>query len=390
VNLTRRSFLAGVSGLSLAGAGKQYLVYWGTYTAADPRFGGKGESEGIYVSRFDAGTGSLTRPQLAGRTSNPSYLVVHPNRRFLYAVNEEIDQAGKAPGGVSAFSIDGRTGELTLLNRVSSNGVMPCHICTDKTGSVVAVANWGTGSTVVFPIRRDGSLGEHSGFHQHMGERSGAKPARGRVQPHCHSVNVTPDNRFLVATDTGLNKVFVFRLDVGKAAITPHDPPFLGLEQPANPRQLAWHPNGRWAYVVNEANPGATMLHYDRAEGAFKEGPVARTVPEEYTERVSPAEIAMHPSGRLLFVSNRGHDSIATLRIDPSTGSHTRVDVYQPGGSGPRSFGLDPTGAYLIALMQRSDAIIPLRVDQQTGKLSSAGEKLDLPAPVCARFLGIA
>jgi 6-phosphogluconolactonase len=152
---------------------------------------------------------------------------------------------------------------------------------------------------------------------------------------------------------------------------------------------LAWHPNGRFAYIVSEAGPGATMLHYDRAQGVFKEGSVTRTVPDDYTQRVSPAEIAIHPKGRLLFVSNRGHDSIATLKIDPATGSHTRVDVFQPGGSGPRSFGLDPTGAYLIALMQRSNSIIPLRVDQQTGKLSPAGEKLELPAPVCARFLEV-
>ena len=209
------------------------------------------------------------------------------------------------------------------------------------------------------------------------------------MQPHCHSVNVTPDNRFLIVTDTGLNKVFVYRLDVRNASITPHKPAFLGLKHPANPRQLVFHPNGRFAYVANEGGPGCTMLRFDKDHGTFEEGRVTRTVPEAYTERVSPAEIAIHPAGRMLFVSNRGHDSIATLKIDPVDGSTTFVDAFQPGGSGPRSFALDPTGQFLIALMQRSNAVIPLRVDQSTGKLSHAGDKLDLPAPVCAKFLEI-
>ena len=363
--------------------------YFGTYTTPDPRFGGKGESEGIYVARFDSQTGKLSSPQLATRTSDPSYLVIHPNRRHLYAVNEEVDQTGKAPGAVSAFSIDRSTGRLTLLNRVASKGGMPCHISTDKTGTVVAVANWSTGSAATFRILRDGRLGEAVGFQQHAGERSGPQLGAAPVQPHCHSVNVTPDNRFLIATDTGLNKVFVYRLDVRNASITPHEPAFLGLKHPANPRQLVFHPNGRFAYVANEGGPGCTMLRFNKDHGTFEEGRVTRTVPEAYTGRVSPAEIAIHPAGRMLFVSNRGHDSIATLKIDPVDGSTTFFDAFQPGGIGPRSFALDPTGQFLIALMQRSNAVIPLRVDQSTGKLSHAGDKLDLPAPVCAKFLEI-
>jgi 6-phosphogluconolactonase len=362
-------------------AAKPYLVYWGTYTSQDPRYGGGAGSKGVYVSRFDSETGKLSAPQLAATSSNPSYLVVHPNRRYLYTVNEEIDHTGKAFGEVSAFSLNEKSGELAPLNRVSSKGGMPCHICVDKTGSVVAVANWATASTVTFSVRSDGSLGEAAAFYQHTGAAPG-------VQAHCHCVNVTPDNRYLIATDTGLNKVFVHRLNTKDATFTPHDPPFLALKHQANPRQLVFHPNGKWAYIANENSSGCTMIRYDSRSGTFEEGTVARTVPETVKERVTPAEVMMHPTGRFVFVSNRGHNSIAVLRIGDG-GAHTLVDAFQPGGNGPRSFTIDPTGTFLLAMMQRSNAVYPLRIDSQTGKLTPAGDVLELPAPVCAKFVAL-
>jgi len=382
-----RSLVGNAAGFALA-AGKQYLAYWGTYTTSDPRYG-TGDSKGIYVSRFDSETGKLSKPELAAETKNPSYLVIHPSRRYLYCVNEEIDHTGKALGEVSAFSVDHSTGRLTLLNRVSSKGGMPCHIATDKTGAVVAVANWATGSTATFPVRSNGSLGEAAGFYQHSGERSGVPPAAEPIVVHCHCVNFTPDNKYLIATDTGLNKVFVHRVDTAKATFTPHQPPFLGLKHQANPRQLVFHPNGKWAYVANESSPGCTMLRYDAQRGVFEEGPVTRTLPESYTERASPAEVQMHPSGRFVFVSNRGHNSIAVMAIDPANGVHTLVEAFQPGGSGPRSFGVDPTGRFLMALMQRSNLIIPLRIDPQTGELTHYGDKFELPAPVSVKFVEV-
>lgn len=366
---------------------KQYLVYWGTYTSSDPRFG-TGESRGIYVSRFDSGTGKLSLPELAVEAQNPSYLTIHPNRRYLYAVNE-MDQSGAAIGSVSAFTIDSRTGRLSLINRASSRGGMPCHLNTDKTGAVLAAVNWATGSTVTFPIRRDGSLGEAAGFYQHAGERSGPPAGAQPVEPHGHSVNFSPDNRFLVATDTGLNKVFVHRVDIAKATFTAHDPPFLGLKHQANPRQLRFHPNGNWAYIANESGPGCTMLRYDRRRGAFDEGPTARTVPDSYRERMTTAEVELHPGSRFVYVSNRGHNSIAVLKIDPSNGSLTLVEPFPLGGSTPRSFNIDPTGGYVIAMLQRSNFVLPLRVDADTGKLSRAGDPIPLPAPVCAKFLEV-
>lgn len=370
---------------------KSFMVYWGTYTEGGGQFG-NGDSKGIYVSRMDAATGKLTTPELAAESPNPSWVVIHPNRRYLYAVNERMEAGGKAlPGEVSAFSIDHKTGRLTSLNRVPSRGGQPCHICTDKTGRMAMVANWSTGSTAAFPIGRHGELGESTAFSQHDGPRSGqpaAGPPGASPQVHCHSVVVTPDNRFLLSTDTGLNKVFVYRLDPAKATFTPHEPPFLGLQKPTNPRHLALHPNTRWAYVSNEINPGGcSMLRFDAARGVLTEGPVVASVPADYKGRASPAECVVHPSGRFVYESNRGPNSIAVFRVDSSDGTLTLEESFLPGGETPRSFAIDPTGAFLIVMMQRSGTIIPLRIDPQTGKLTAAGDVLKLPVPVCAEFL---
>jgi 6-phosphogluconolactonase len=368
-----------------------YLVYWGTYTEGGGQYG-NGDSKGIYVSRMDAGAGRISDPQLAAETPNPSWLAIHPNRRYLYAVNERMETGGKVlPGEVSAFSIDRATGTLTSINRVPSRGGQPCHITTDKTGRMVMVANWSTGSAAAFPIGRHGELGRSTAFSQHEGPRSGAPapgPAGASPQIHCHSVVVTPDDRFLLATDTGLNKIYVYRLNPSKATFMPHDPPFLGLEKPTNPRHLALHPNGKWAYVSNEINPGGcTMLKLDAARGVLEECPVTASVPADYKGRGSPAECVVHPSGRFVYESNRGHDSIAVFQVDPGNGGLTLVQSFLPGGQTPRSFAVDPAGKFLIALMQRSGTIIPLRIDQQTGKLTPAGDTLKLPVPVCATFL---
>ena len=250
------------------------------------------------------------------------------------------------------------------------------------------VANWETGSAAAFPIGRHGELGESSAFSQHEGPRSGA-PAPGPPQVHCHSVVVTPDNRFLLATDTGLNKVYIYRLDPSKASFTPHDPPFLGLQKPTNPRHLALHPNGKWAYVSNEINPGGcTMLRFDSSRGTLEEGPVAASVPTNFQGRVSPAECVVHPSGRFVYESNRGHNSIAIFRVG-ADGTLTLVDTFIPGGETPRSFAIDPTGAFLIAMMQRSGTIIPLQIDPESGRLAKVGTNLNLPFPVCALFVPV-
>jgi 6-phosphogluconolactonase len=389
---TRRDLLRGAASAAALGGrsasaanAKSFLVYWGTYTEGGGQFG-NGESKGIYVSRME--DGKLTEPELAAETPNPSWLTVHPDRRHLYAVNERLGSGGKVlPGELSSFSIDYKTGKLTSINRVASRGGQPCHIGIDRTGKMAAVANWESGSAAAFPIGRHGELGESTAFSQHEGPRSGA-PASGRPEVHCHSVVFTPDNRFLLATDTGLNKVYIYRLDPSKASFTPHDPPFLGLQKPTNPRHLALHPNGKWAYVSNEISPGGcTMLRFDAARGTLEEGPVAASVPADFRGRGSCAECVVHPSGRFVYESNRGHNSIAIFGVNATDGTLTLIDAFLPGGETPRSFAIDPTGTFLIAMMQRTGTIIPLRIDPNSGKLSKIGSDLKLPFPVCAVFL---
>ena len=381
--MKRRKFLGAAGAATLlagrvAAAGKQYFAYWGAYTTSLPRFA-NGESKGIYVSRFNPETGTLSSPELAAETKSPSYLAVHPSGHFLYAVNElGADDTETSAGYMTAFSIDPKTGKLKELNRASTKGVMPCHVDLDWTGAMAAAANWSSASTVSIPVRRDGTLGETATFFQHSGEA-----------PHCHSVHFTPDNRFLIATDTGLNRVFVHRIDTAKGTFTPHDPPFLGLKHRANPRQFRFHPNGKWAYIANESGPGCTMLRYDARRGVFEEGPTGRTVPESYRQRMTCAEVEMHPSGRFVYVSNRGHNSIAAMDIDQSTGAPTLIEAFPLDGENPRSFNLDPTGGYLFAMMQRSNAIIPLRIDPRTGKLSRFADSIPLSAPVCLKFVEI-
>src|SRR4051794_31017595 len=369
--------------------GKEYFVYWGTYTTSLSRFA-NGESKGIYVSRLNSDSGKLSMPELAAETKSPSYLSVHPSGRFLYAVNElGAEDSETAAGYITAFSIDAKTGKLKELNRASTKGVMPCHLNLDKTGSMVAVANWSSGSSVSIPVGKDGRLGEVASFYQHAGERSGVPSGGPPAEVHCHSVNFTHDNRFLVATDTGLNKVFIHRIDAAKGTFDTHDPQFLGLKHQANPRQFRFHPNGKWAYISNESGPGCTMLRYDARRGVFEEGPTGRTVPESYRERMTCAEVEVHPSGKFVYVSNRGHNSIAAMSIDQSTGAPSLIEAFPLGGNNPRSFNIDPTGGYLFAMLQRSNAIVPLRIDRRTGKLSRSGEDIRCPAPVCGKFVEI-
>ena len=275
------------------------------------------------------------------------------------------------------------------MNRTSTKGVMPCHLNLDKTGSMLAVANWSSGSTVSIPVHKEGTLGEVATFYQHSAERSAGSSKSQQVEAHCHSVNFTPDNRFLIATDTGLNKVFILRIDAAKGTFAAHNSASLGLRHQANPRQFRFHPNGKWAYIANESGPGCTLLRYDAQRGIFEEGVTARTVPDSYRERMTCAEVEVHPSGNFVYVSNRGHDSIAVMSIDPVTGVPSLLETFPLGGSNPRSFNIAPDGGYLFAMLQRANAIIPLRIDPRTGKLSRFSDNISLSAPVCAKFVAI-
>jgi 6-phosphogluconolactonase len=352
-------------------------VYIGTYASSD--------REGIFLLDLDLATGELTKVAATSGVANPSFLAIHPSRKFLYAVCEVSEVGGKSGGGVSALAIDPKTGGLTLLNQQSSVGAGPCHLVVDKSGKNVLVANYGGGSCCVLPISGDGKLGESTAFVQHKG--AGSDPGR-QEAPHAHSINLDAANRFAFCADLGLDQVLVYRFDPTKGQLEPNDPPFAKVAAGSGPRHFAFHPNGKFAYVINEMKLTVTAFAYDPAKGVLKELQTISTVPAGIkTDGFSTAEVQVHPSGNFLYGSNRGHDSIAMFSIDQATGKLTSLGQESTRGKTPRNFGIDPSGAYLLAENQDSNTIVVLRIDPKTGKLSPTGHVLEVPTPVCAKFL---
>jgi len=359
-----------------AGSKGQYLVYIGTYTEK--------ESKGIYAYRLDPGTGQLSSLGLAAESVNPSFLAVDPSRRFLYAVNEISKYEGRSSGGVSAFAIDLGTGKLTFLNEVSSRGAGPCHIAVDKTGKYVLVANYEGGSLAVFPILKGGRLGEASAFVQHKGASFNPQRQEG---PHAHSVCLSPDNRFLLSADLGLDEVLVYRFDAVNGTLAPNSPPFARVNPGAGPRHFAFHTSGRFGYVIDELQSTVTVFSYEPTSGALHMLQTVSTLPKEFEGENTAAEVQVHPSGKFLYGSNRGHDSIAMFTINNRIGTLTPNGHILTLGKTPRNFALDPTGAYLFAANQDSDSIVQFRIDPNTGRLTPSGQVLQVPAPVCVIFV---
>jgi 6-phosphogluconolactonase len=356
----------------------EWIAYVGTYT--------RQKSKGIYAYGFQPGTGKLTAMGLVGETVNPSFLAVHPNQRFLYAVNEVSTYQGQPAGSVSAFSIDAATGQLKPLNTVSSRGSGPCHVAVDKSGHWLFVANYNSGSVAAYPVHDDGTLGEASAFVQHSG--SGANPQRQRG-PHAHSANLSPDSRFVFVADLGLDQILAYRLDPSKGTLTANDPAFTKIAPGSGPRHMAFRPDGRFAYVVGEMSATVTAFRYDSSRGSLEELQTVSTLPNDFTGAKSGAEIAMHPNGKFLYASNRGHDSIAVFSIDAGKGTLTAVDRVPTQGKTPRNFAIDPTGAYLIAANQDSDNLVVFRIDPKTGGLTPTGDVFETPSPVCVTFAAV-
>ncbi|HEY2841598.1 MAG TPA: lactonase family protein [Pirellulales bacterium] len=350
-------------------------VYFGTYS-------GK-ESQGIYTSDLSLADGKLSEPRLAAEAVNPSFVAIHPNRRFLYAVGEVSDLGGKQVGGVTAFAIDPKSGDLKKLNQKSSGGGGPCHLSVDATGKCVVVANYGGGSVASLPIKPDGSLGEAASFIQHKG--SSVDPAR-QKEPHAHSANFDPANRFAIVADLGLDKLLVYRVDPQKAKLAPNDPPFATTPAGGGPRHLAFHPNGKFAYANNEMTSSVTAYSYDAERGVFEPLQTLSTLPADFTKENSTAEVRVHPNGKFAYVSNRGYDSIASFAIDPSTGQLTAAGHQSTGGRVPRNFNLDPSGRWLLAANQDTHNVVVLAVDEKTGQLTPTGNEIKVGSPVCVRF----
>ena len=353
----------------------EFLVYVGTYTRQD--------SKGIYAFRFQPATGKLIPIGLAVETENPSFLALHPNRHFLYAVNEISNYEGQSAGSVSSFSIDLKTGMLTALNKTTTRGTIPAHLVVDQTGKSLVVANYGSGSVAVFPLKADGSIGAASAFVQHTGSSSGPR----QKGPHAHAVNLSADNRFVFVPDLGLDQVLSYRLDPKNGTLVPNDPPFTKVTQGSGPRHFAFHPNGQAAYTLSEMGSLVTVFAYDRAGGKLKEIQTITTLPKDFSGTNNSAELEVHPNGRFLYASNRGHDSIAVFAIDPTANTLTLVEHVSTQGKIPRNFAIDPTGAYLLAANQNTNNIVVFGIDQKTGRLTPGVGEVKTPSPVCILFV---
>ena len=355
-----------------------YLVYIGTYTSE--------QSKGIYAYRFNAATGQFVPLGLAAETSNPSFLAVHPNHKILYAVNEIGNFQNQRSGAVSAFAIDSHTGKLTLLNQVASRGADPCYVAVDRTGKYVLVANYGGRNVAVFPVLKGGKLGESTRVLQYKG--TGANPER-QESPHAHWIDFSPDNRFVVAADLGLDQLDVYKFSASKGSLVPNQPAVVQLKPGAGVRHFAFHPNARFGYAVNEMQSSVVSFAYDPVRGTLHELQTISILPKDFTGKNDAAEIQIHPSGKFLYASNRGHDSIAVFSVDPAKGTLTPVEYVPTQGKAPRYFAVDPTGSRLFVANQNSGTIVIFQIDPIIGRLTSTGQVLQIASPVCLRFVPV-
>lgn len=355
---------------------KSYLVYVGTYTGP--------KSKGIYSYRFNIATGRAEPLGLAAQTANPSFLAISPDQTVLFAVNELAEYRGARSGAVSSFAIDRRTGKLTFLNQVPSGGPGPCYVSLDQAGHFVLVANYDGGSVSVFPVLKDGRLGQASAFIQHAGHSVNPKRQEG---PHAHCIEVDRNDRFAVAADLGLDRLLVYRFDSKAGTLAPNNPSFAEVKPGSGPRHFVFDPRGRFLYLVDEMGSTIYAFSYDSRNGVLRPLQSFSSVPESYHGVNYAAEIAVHPSGKFLYVSNRGDDSMAVFAIDPVKHTLTPVQYISTQGKFPRSFGITPDGSYLLAANQKSDSVVIFRIDQTTGQLTPTGQSLAVTSPVCVKFV---
>lgn len=347
-----------------------YYLYVGTYTR-------KG-SEGIYVFRFNTQTGDFAPVGVAKGVSNPSFLTISADKRFLYAVG------GASADSARAFAIDGKTGQPSLLNAQATGGKGAAHIAVDKTGKWVLVGNYTSGSLSVFPTQADGSLGKVAQVIQHEGKS--IDPER-QTKPYVHSVNVAPNNTDVFVPDLGIDKVMTYNLDAKTGQLTPANPPFTAVTPGSGPRHFTFHPNGKFAYVIQEMGSAVTGFTYSK--GQLNAIQTVSTLPGGYTGRKWSADIHISPDGKFLYGSNRDHESLAIFSIDQKTGKLTFVGHQPVNGKTPRNFAIDPTGNFVLVANQDSDNITIFKRDKQTGKLTATGKEIAVSMPVCLLLMPV-
>jgi 6-phosphogluconolactonase len=358
------------------------LVFVGTYTENTGSV--KEKSGGIYVYQMNPADGALSLVYKTKGVINPSFLALHPCGRFLYAVNEVGQLDGQPGGGVSAFSVNPRSGELALLNQQLSRGADPCHLSVDATGTVVLAANYSGGNLTILPIDPVGRLCPASQVIQHLG--SSLDPLR-QEGPHVHSVTLDPANRFAIVADLGLDKLMLYRLDLAEKGLIPHGHPEVKVQAGAGPRHLDFHPSGRFIYLINELDSTLTAFAYDPDEGVLREIQAISTLPEGFHGTNWPADVHVSPSGKFVYGSNRLHDSIVIFAVDEESGCLTFVGHEPTGGKYPRNFAIDPAGTFLLAANQHSGTLVTFRMDAQTGKLTPTGQVVQVPTPVCVKIV---
>jgi 6-phosphogluconolactonase len=380
--LSRRDFLA-ASAIGLIGLARGLetppdgdLLYVGTYTETT-------RSEGIYLIRMDRGSGQLRPVGSVGAGANPSFLAIHPNGRVLYAVNELEQYNGRATGAVSAFAVERATGVLTRLNEQPSEGGAPCYVSVDRSGRVALVANYAGGSVALLAIRPDGALAPAAHVVQHTGK--GPTPER-QEAPHAHCILPDPSNRFALAADLGADRVFVYRLNLDDKSLAHVEGGDAVMRPGSGPRHLAFHPTLPLVFVANELDSTVATLRFDAERGALSPLETGSTLPTGWTGTNYPADIHVAANGRTLYVSNRGHNSIAVFSVAELTGALALEQVVSTEGDWPRNFSLSPTGRWLLVANQRSDSVVVFGRDPENGRLTPTRQRIALPSPVCLRF----
>jgi 6-phosphogluconolactonase len=385
-NLTRRSLLIGLSTLAIAeslpalaqGQPEATTAFIGVYTNKDSK------SKGIYAYRWNAKSGELSPLGLAAATANPSFLAVSRDRKVLYAANEVDDYKGAKDGAVSAFAADAHAGKLTLLNEVSSGGAGPCNINLDHTGKAVLVANYDGGSAATFRVL---SGGKASAAVEDI-HYAGTGPDKERQEaPHAHCATASPDNRYVLINDLGLDCIHIYKFDAATARLTPNNPPAYHAMPKSGPRSFVFHPNGRIAYSTNELSNTVDVLAWDASAGTLTRIQNITTVAEGLTELAAVASVVIDRAGKFLYVSNRlGENSIVVFSVDPSTGKLTFVQRMPSGGKVPRHFALDPTERWLVAAHQNSHTLVVFAREPSTGNLMETGRKYPIDYPTCVLF----
>jgi 6-phosphogluconolactonase len=371
-NGTLGLFLLLIARLGVGNPEPHYLVYTGAFTDL--------KSQGIYAFRFDAATAKLSPLGLAVAAKNPTHFAVHPNGRFLYAVVNLPD----ATGGVSGYEINRKSGKLKLLNTVSSRGSNSCFVSVTPSGKYVLLANYASGSVACYRVTPDGRLGEATGFVQHTGSSVNRDRQEG---PHAHSINASPEGRLAIAADLGTDQLLVYRLRNGK--LIPNDPPFTAVTPRSGPRHFVFHPSGQYAYAIEELASAITAFAYDARRGILRETQTISTLLKGFAGSSFAADVQVHPSGKFVYGSNRGDDTIAVFAVQAATGKLIPVQNATTGGKTPRIFAIDPTGSFLIAANEGSGTLVVFRINGASGRLSDSGERTEAPKPTCVKFVSI-